>query len=131
MAESLASWLRPDLKGDDRGLSHELEAGLRAAVLQGRLPPDSRVPSSRALAEELGVSRNTVLHAYEQLLAEGYFESRRGAGTFVAREIGAPPPERRAGLPRRQQPVRLSAAAARIDELRLGAHYQAMAELAP
>ncbi|MGL1311205.1 GntR family transcriptional regulator, partial [Vibrio parahaemolyticus] len=43
-----------------------------------------QLPSSRDLALELGTSRNTVTYAYEQLLAEGYLESRTGAGTFVA-----------------------------------------------
>jgi GntR family transcriptional regulator/MocR family aminotransferase len=62
----------------------QLEAGLREAIRGGRLLPDSRLPSSRALASELRVSRRLVVEAYEQLAAEGYVLSRRGSGTRVA-----------------------------------------------
>ena len=54
------------------------------AIVRGNLRPGQRVPSSRSLAVELGISRIPVLNAYAQLLAEGYFESRKGAGTFVS-----------------------------------------------
>ena len=57
---------------------------LRQAILDHVLPADTRLPSSRDLANELAISRNTVLYAYEQLLAEGYVEARAGSGTFVA-----------------------------------------------
>lgn len=60
---------------------------LRAAILAGEWPPGSRLPSSRQLAEEAGVARITITHAFEQLMAEGFIESRVGAGTFVAAEI--------------------------------------------
>ena len=56
---------------------------LRKAILSGRLRAGERLAPSRLLAQELSVSRNTVLHAYEQLAAEGYAEARVGAGTFV------------------------------------------------
>ncbi|HEU4392585.1 MAG TPA: PLP-dependent aminotransferase family protein [Solirubrobacterales bacterium] len=62
----------------------QLESGLREAIRAGRLRPDARLPSSRALAEELGVSRRLVVEAYEQLAAEGYLLARRGSGTRVA-----------------------------------------------
>jgi GntR family transcriptional regulator/MocR family aminotransferase len=62
----------------------QLEAGVREAIRAGRLRPDSRLPSSRALAAELDVSRRLVVEAYEQLAAEGYVVSRRGSGTRVA-----------------------------------------------
>jgi len=62
----------------------QLEAGLREAIRTGRLRPDARLPSSRALAAELGVSRRLVVEAYEQLAAEGYLLARRGSGTRVA-----------------------------------------------
>jgi len=62
----------------------QLEAGLREAIRVGRLLPDTRLPSSRALAGELGVSRRLVVEAYEQLAAEGYVLARRGSGTRVA-----------------------------------------------
>lgn len=57
---------------------------IREAILAHTLPAGMQLPSSRDLALELGTSRNTVTYAYEQLLAEGYLESRTGAGTFVA-----------------------------------------------
>ncbi len=62
----------------------QLEAGLREAIRAGRLQPDARLPSSRALAAELGVSRRLVVETYEQLAAEGYVVARRGSGTRVA-----------------------------------------------
>jgi GntR family transcriptional regulator/MocR family aminotransferase len=61
--------------------------GVRAAILDGRLGPGQRLPSTRALARELGVSRLPVLNAYEQLLHEGYLTGRIGAGTYVAPSI--------------------------------------------
>jgi GntR family transcriptional regulator/MocR family aminotransferase len=63
---------------------------LRAAVLDGRLPPGHRLPASRVLAADLGVARNSVATAYEQLVAEGYLTARVGAGTFVAAGDRAP-----------------------------------------
>ncbi len=63
-------------------LNRAVYAALRQRILEGSIS-SGRLPSSRALAEELCVSRNTVLFAYEQLAAEGYVETRRGAGTFV------------------------------------------------
>ena len=69
-------------------LRAQLEDALRDAVRRGRLAPGARLPSSRALARDLSVSRRLVVDAYEQLLAEGYVVARRGAGTFVA--AGAP-----------------------------------------
>ncbi|MGV8893617.1 MAG: PLP-dependent aminotransferase family protein [Burkholderiaceae bacterium] len=57
---------------------------LREAILSHRLPAGLQLPSSRELAHELAMSRNTVTHAYEQLIAEGYLETRTGAGTFIA-----------------------------------------------
>ncbi|SCK11486.1 PLP-dependent aminotransferase family protein [Vogesella sp. LIG4] len=56
---------------------------LRDAMLQEQLPPGLRLPSSRQLASELGVARNTVIHVYERLAAEGYVSAGVGQGTFV------------------------------------------------
>jgi GntR family transcriptional regulator / MocR family aminotransferase len=67
-----------------RPLRAQLEDGLREAVRSGRLAPDTRLPPSRALAADLGISRRLVVDAYAQLLAEGYLRARPGAGTFVA-----------------------------------------------
>jgi GntR family transcriptional regulator/MocR family aminotransferase len=65
-------------------LFRQLYESLRGAALSGRLAAGARLPATRALAADLGVSRNTVLNAYEQLLAEGYLVGRVGSGTFVA-----------------------------------------------
>ncbi|RQO60667.1 DNA-binding protein [Variovorax sp. KBW07] len=65
-------------------LNRQLYDCLRGAILDGSLPPSSALPASRDLARETGMSRNTVLHAYAQLQAEGYVHSRVGSGTFVA-----------------------------------------------
>jgi GntR family transcriptional regulator/MocR family aminotransferase len=59
----------------------------RRAIIDGQMRPGQRVPSTRGLAAELKISRIPVLNAYEQLLAEGYFETFVGAGTCVARSI--------------------------------------------
>jgi len=66
------------------GRRHGLERALRDAVRDGRLAPGARLPATRRLAEELGVSRGTVKAAYDQLVAEGYLTARQGAGTQVA-----------------------------------------------
>jgi GntR family transcriptional regulator/MocR family aminotransferase len=62
----------------------QLEARLRDSIRSGRLRPGVRLPSSRALGAELGVSRRLVVEAYEQLAAEGYVVSAQGSGTRVA-----------------------------------------------
>ena len=68
-------------------LHRQLYEEIRAAVLGGRLSAGARLPSTRALAADLDISRNTVTGAFDQLLAEGYIEARPGAGTFVAKEL--------------------------------------------
>jgi GntR family transcriptional regulator/MocR family aminotransferase len=72
---------------DDRSVTplfRQLYEGMRLAILSGRLRADARLPATRTLADELEVSRNTVVNAYEQLLAEGYLVGRIGSGTFIA-----------------------------------------------
>ena len=61
-----------------------LESALRAAIRQGRLPAGTLLPSTRGLAQELGLSRGTVSAAYGQLVEEGYLTARPGSGTHVA-----------------------------------------------
>jgi GntR family transcriptional regulator/MocR family aminotransferase len=68
-------------------LHRQIYAGFRDAILRGDMAAGQQVPSSRALASELSISRFPVLDAYSQLLAEGYFESRPGAGTFVTNAL--------------------------------------------
>ncbi len=62
----------------------QLFEAIRSKIVSGLWRNQAQLPSTRALAQELALSRNTVIFAYEQLLAEGYIESRRGAGYFVA-----------------------------------------------
>ncbi|XEG72533.1 PLP-dependent aminotransferase family protein [Pseudomonas sp. abacavir_1] len=79
-----------------RGLGQQLFQALRERILDGRLAARSRLPASRDLAAALGVSRNTVVRAYEQLYAEGYIEGRTGDGTYVAERVqprSAPTPQ--------------------------------------
>ena len=68
-------------------LSRQIYMQVRSAVLSGVLRAGTRAPSSRAMASQLGVARASVVSAYEQFLAEGYVESRRGSGTFISGEL--------------------------------------------
>ncbi len=71
----------------DAPMHRQVYDQIRDAILGGRLPPGRRLPSTRALADELGVSRNTVLAAFDQLFAEGYTEGQVGSGTRVSRVL--------------------------------------------
>jgi GntR family transcriptional regulator/MocR family aminotransferase len=73
-------------------LARQLADGLRDAVRDGRLTPGARLPSTRDLAGDLGVSRGVVVTAYEQLVAEGFIVSRQGDGTRVASLPPVPAP---------------------------------------
>ena len=79
-------------RSDVRPLHKQIYDAYRTAILKGNLGPGDRIPSSRELALELGVSRLPVLNAYAQLLAEDVLESRRGAGTFVSKALFARDP---------------------------------------
>ncbi|KKJ75794.1 hypothetical protein WH95_16325 [Kiloniella litopenaei] len=68
-------------------LQSQLFSQLREMVLSGRLQSGERLPSTRALAKELACSRNTVLGAFDQLLAEGYLEGQSGSGTYISNEL--------------------------------------------
>jgi len=68
---------------DRRHVRASLEAALRSAIQTGRFRPDARMPSSRALAGDLGVARNTVVEIYGQLVAEGWLIATAGSGTVV------------------------------------------------
>lgn len=73
-----------------------LESALREAVRSGRLPAGTALPSSRALAADLGLARNTVADAYGQLVAEGWLAARHGSGTWVAEQAALVPSAGRA-----------------------------------
>jgi len=75
----------------EQSLYEQLERTLRETIRDGRLPAGARLPSSRGLAAELGISRGVVTSAYEQLCAEGYLETRQGAPVHVARGVRAQP----------------------------------------
>jgi GntR family transcriptional regulator/MocR family aminotransferase len=74
-----------------RGQPQQVHSALRAAIIDGLLAPGLRLPSTRVLADQLGVRRNAIVAAYEQLLSDGLAEARHGAGTFVAAQLPAPP----------------------------------------
>ena len=96
MAISSAAPLPVDLSGiqldPQQGLARQLYQALRERILDGRLQRRTRLPASRDLANLLGISRNTVTRAFDQLYAEGYIEGRIGAGTYVAELSGATRP---------------------------------------
>jgi GntR family transcriptional regulator / MocR family aminotransferase len=71
-------------------LHQQLYEKLRQAILTGTLLPGERLPSTRTLAQSLGISRGTVKLGYEQLLSEGYLETATGSGTFVCQQISNP-----------------------------------------
>ncbi|WP_374654840.1 PLP-dependent aminotransferase family protein [Dongia sp.] len=107
-------------------LFHQLYAQLRQAILGGRLRPGEKLPASRALAGELGISRNTVLGAFEQLASEGYLIMRGGSGTYVAGDLpdrtpeGARPIGRAAAAPQmaRRSTILLRAPRTRVEPAR-------------
>jgi GntR family transcriptional regulator / MocR family aminotransferase len=76
------------------GLQQQIYSSIRRGILDGVLRSGTRLPSSRALADDLEVSRTTTLLAYDQLQAEGYLNPRHGSGTFIASEL----PDDRVGV---------------------------------
>jgi GntR family transcriptional regulator/MocR family aminotransferase len=79
----------------DVPLHRQLYDALRGAIVDGRITPGTRLPSTRALAETLGVSRSTITSSFAQLHSEGYLEATTGSGTFVSDDLPAEgPPER-------------------------------------
>ncbi|SHI45168.1 GntR family transcriptional regulator / MocR family aminotransferase [Streptomyces sp. 3214.6] len=90
----------PAVSAPARARGRALQAALRDAVRSGRLVQGTRLPSSRDLAADLGVSRGLVTEAYEQLTAEGYLRSGRGAGTWVGGAVRAARPRARDHAPR-------------------------------
>src|SRR5690606_38505696 len=96
-------------------LQTQIYEQVRQLILGSRLKAGARMPASRALAAELGVSRNTVLLAYDRLIAEGYLETRPAAGTLVnaqlpddAIRIRQQPAPAEAGGPQQAAPIQLA-----------------------
>lgn len=84
MSVAIGEWLQQWMqKRSGEPAYRQLYRLLRQAILEGRLGPGARLPSSRQLAADLSVARNTVLQVYEQLAVEGYVSAATGRGTFV------------------------------------------------
>ncbi|MBL6456254.1 PLP-dependent aminotransferase family protein [Belnapia sp. T6] len=104
--------MAPDTAAQAR-VTWRIGEAIKGRIASGLLGPGARLPSTRALAAEWGVSRTTVTAAYEQLIAEGYLEARQGARTRVAQGVGpAPPSAAPGGAP--APPERLSAYGRRV-----------------
>jgi len=109
-----------------RELLRSLHRHLRTAIVEGRLRAGLRMPSTRVLAQSLGVSRNTAVAAYDLLLSEGYLQARRGSGTRVA-QLSLPPARRSARTPAsRGAPPAQAAEAPPRHDLRVGTPEQSM-----
>ncbi len=102
-------------------LLQQIYLTLRKAILLKNLAPGSRLPSTRQLANRLGVSRTSVLSAYDRLLAEGYIEGRTGSGTYVSNDVSESiiAPSVATGQQRVDATLRLSKAGARYRETAL------------
>src|SRR5258708_9099175 len=90
MSPSLIASLSLRLDLEQQGaipLFRQLYGSLRAAILAGRLEGGTRLPPTRQLAQELEISRKTVVNAFELLISEGYLEGKVGSGTYVARGL--------------------------------------------
>lgn len=74
----------------DAPVFRQIYLQLRSAILSGTLRPATKLPSTRELAAQLGVSRSAVVSAFEQLLAEGYALGKKGAGTYIASDLPEP-----------------------------------------
>src|SRR5271169_5571219 len=116
------------LKLDSDGVLYDqIYRALRGNILKGRLSAGARVPATRDLSLELGVSRNVAIMAYRQLLDEGYLTTRIGAGTFVARELPrhltTVAARRRPRPARPPAPIHLSAYARRVREASHGTQF--------
>jgi GntR family transcriptional regulator/MocR family aminotransferase len=113
MASRGASTLLLNLRGTGEPLYRRVYHALKSAIRAGRLGPTARLPSTRTLAADLGVSRNTVMLAYEQLAAEGYVVSRHRSTTSVAGAVPPRTPPATAG-PKAEGSPRISAYARRL-----------------
>ncbi len=105
-----ALWTTRLDRGTTLPLSRQLAAALRQAVAEARFGEGARLPSTRALAAELGIARSTVVAVFEQLAAEGYLTARPGSGYFVPPPFAGPPPADRGRETGRPRPLSRQAA---------------------
>ncbi|ABR50795.1 putative transcriptional regulator, GntR family [Alkaliphilus metalliredigens QYMF] len=70
-------------KKSDMSIIQQMYSQIRDMILSGKLKEENKLPSTRALAQELNVSRNVVIEAYDQLMSEGYIQSHEGSGTYI------------------------------------------------
>ncbi|MCZ4279216.1 PLP-dependent aminotransferase family protein [Kiloniella laminariae] len=92
MAKFASGALLDGIKLDPNSLSplyRQLYTGIRRLILSGDLPPGIKLPASRTIATELSISRTTVINTIEQMISEGFLETRRGAGTYVSHHLPA------------------------------------------
>ena len=109
--------MTPDVPAPAR-ITRRIGEAIKGQIASGLLAPGARLPSTRSLAAEWGVSRTTVTAAYEQLIAEGYLETRQGARAQVAQGLG--PPAARLGQPSSTaRPDRLSSFGRRLADFPL------------
>lgn len=114
------------LSKENEPLRKRIYANLRNAIFSGKLASHSRLPSSRDLAQQLGISRSVVLEAYDQLLAEGFVVGRSGSGTYVAQGLSNRPAK-----PKKSTELRLSTfgwaasgAAAALEQSSQASHFR-------
>jgi GntR family transcriptional regulator/MocR family aminotransferase len=88
------AWLELSLgiRSEGQPLTDWLYLELRSAILEGRLPPSARLPSTRDFASQYGLSRGTIVQVFERLQSEGYLCSRVGAGTVISGQVMPRPP---------------------------------------
>ena len=98
-------------------LTRQLENKIRKAVLDGSLPQTTRMPSTRQLSEDLGVSRLTIKNAFEQLTTEGFLEARHGSGTYVAKLSSADQPVRKLPTRNRKRPPKPSPVSPHVERI--------------
>jgi GntR family transcriptional regulator / MocR family aminotransferase len=99
-------------------LQQQIYSGIRRAIVAGVVKPGARLPSSRALAADLGVCRTTSPLALDQLIAEGYVATRPGSGTFAASDLPDERPRFRPALKRITRHPPLSARATALADLK-------------
>lgn len=116
VSDSMVSALIDLKRTDDEGLVAQLTSRLRSLIATGRLGKGRTLPSSRRLASDLGVSRNTVTYAFEQLAAEGYLEASRGRRPVVMVDGGERQGARAVASGERSGKPRLSPWASRLKQ---------------